>query len=77
MILHIKPVPHILSPAIDRQRPAIADVVDKQRNQLLRKLVRSIVVGAIGHHHRHPVSVVEGTDEMVGGRLRRRIWTVR
>ena len=47
MVLDIEPVTDILALAIDRQRLAMADVVDKQRNQLLRELVGTIVIGAV------------------------------
>ena len=35
MILYIEPVAHVLTLAIDRQRFAVADIVDKQRNEFL------------------------------------------
>ena len=65
MVFYIKPVANILSLAINRQWLAMADVVYEQRYQLLRELIRTIVVGAVGHDGRHAVCVVEGTNEMV------------
>ena len=44
MILNIQPVAHILTLTIDGQRLTMADIVDKQRNQLLRELIRTVVV---------------------------------
>lgn len=65
VVLNIKPIPHILSLAIDRQGLTLAYVVDKQRNQLFRELIRPVIVGTVGHYSRHPVSVVIGPDKMV------------
>ena len=52
----------------------MTDVVDKERDQFLRELVRSVIIGAVGNHHREAVGVVEGADEMVraglGGAIR-------
>ncbi len=69
VILHIEPVADILALAIDRERLAVADIVDEQRDKLLRELVRAVVVGAVRHYGRHPVSVVERADEVVAARL--------
>jgi len=55
----------------------MTDVVDEQRNQLLRELVWTIVVRAVGHDGRHTVCIVESTDEVVRACLRCRIWRVR
>ena len=41
------------------------DIVDEQRNQLLRELVWTVVVRAVGHDGRHTVCIVESTDEVV------------
>ena len=77
MILHIEPVAHVLALAIDRQRLALADVVDEQWDQLFRELVRTVVVRAVGHDGRQAVGVVEGSHEMVAARLRCRIGAMR
>ena len=65
MVLHIQPVAHILALTIYWQWLAMTDIVDEQRNQLLRELIWSVVVGAVGHDGWHSVCVVESTDEMV------------
>ena len=41
------------------------DIVDEQRNQLLRELVWTVVVRAVGYDGRHTVCIVESTDEVV------------
>ena len=58
---------------VDGQRPALKRVQDDQRDQLLREVVRPVVVGAVGRERRQPVSVVVGPHEMIRSRLRRRI----
>ena len=77
VILNVEPVTHILPFSIDRKRTTLTDVIDEQWYKLLRKLVRPVIVRAVGHNCRHPVSVMIGTDKMVTGSLCRRIRTVR
>lgn len=48
----------------------MTDVIDEQRNQLLRKLVGAIVVRAVRHNRRHAVGVVISPHEMVAAGLR-------
>ena len=55
----------------------MADIIDEQRDQLLRKLVRSVVVRAVGHDGRHTIGIVKGTDKMVAARLTRTVGTMR
>ena len=54
----------------------MADIVDEQGYQFLRELVGAVVVRAVRNYGRHPVGVVEGTHEMVGGGLRRTVGAV-
>ena len=65
MILDIQPVADILTLSVNRQRLTMADIVDKQRNQLLRKLIRAIIIRAVGHDSRHAVSIVISPHEVV------------
>ena len=44
MVNNIESVAHVLSLAIDRQWLAVTDVVDEQRDEFLRELVRTVVV---------------------------------
>ena len=75
VIFDIEPVAHVFALAVDRQRLAVADVVDEQRYQLFRELVRAVVVGAVGHNGGHAVGVMEGAHKVVtaglGGTVRR------
>lgn len=62
----IEPVAHVLALSIDRQRFAVTDIVDEQRNELFGELVGTVVVGTVGHDGGHSVCVMIGTDEVVG-----------
>ena len=77
MVFDIQPVAHVLATAVHGQRLSVADVVDEQRNELLRKLVGPVVVRAVGHQRRHPVRVVVGSHEVVGRGFRGRVGAVR
>ena len=65
VIYHIQPVAHILALAIYRQRFAMADIVDEQRDEFLGELIWTVVVRAVGHDSRHSVCIVEGAHEVV------------
>ena len=77
MILHIQPVTDIEALTINGKWLAMTDVVDEQRYQLLGELIRTIVVGAVGHNGRHAVCIMESTDKMVAACLGSRIWRMR
>ena len=77
VVHHIEPVAHIDALAVNRQRLVVLDIVDEQRDQFLRKLVRTVVVGTVGDDRRQAVGVVVGTHEVVGRGLRRGVRTVR
>ena len=49
MVLNIQPVPDILSLSIYRERSVMPYIVYKQRYQLLRELIWTVIVGAVGH----------------------------
>ena len=65
MVLDEEPVADVLSLAVDRQRFAVADVVDEQRDELLGELVGTVVVGTVGDKRGHSVGVMVGADEVV------------
>ena len=71
MVLDIEPVAYVLAFAIYGQWLAVADIVDEQRDQLFGKLVRPVVVRAVGDQRRHAVGVVVGPDEVVATTLSR------
>src|SRR5579871_1976537 len=47
VILDVQPVADVTAVAVDRKRPLVDRVEDHQRDQLLGKLVRPVVVGAV------------------------------
>src|SRR4030088_1349914 len=55
VIFDIKPVAYLQPVAIDRQRPSLQRVVNHQRNQLLWKLKRTIIVRAVRGDYRKPI----------------------
>lgn len=65
VVFHVEPVADVESLPIDRQRLAAPYVVDEQRDEFFRKLVRTIVVRAVGHYCRKSVGVVECPDKVV------------
>ena len=69
VIDNIKPVADIFAVAVNRQGFSLKGVVDDQRNELFRKLVRSIVIGAVGNQRRQSIGMKIRADQMVGGRL--------
>ena len=76
MVLDIEPVADVVAGAVDRQRLARQTLEDHQRDQLLREMVGAVIVGAVGQHHRQPVGLVPGADQMVARRLAGRIGRV-
>ena len=69
MVFYEEPISHVLTLAVYWQWLAMANVVDKQRYQLLRELVRTIVVRAVGNDGRHAIGIVESTHEVVATSL--------
>ena len=77
MIHHIQPVAHVFPLTVYWQRFAVTDVVDEQRNQFLRELIRPVVVRTVRHDGRHAVRVVERPHKVVAARLAGRVGAVR
>ena len=77
MVFHIEPVTHVLTFAIHRQRLAVADIVDEQRDELLGELIRAVVVGAVSDNGWKAVGIMESSHEVVARSLGGTIWTVR
>ena len=77
VILDVQPVAHVAAVAVDRQRTPLERVQDHQRNQLLRKLIRPVVVRAVRDEDRQPVGVEVGPHQVIGRRLARRVRRVR
>ena len=70
VVFDIEPVTHIRAVTIDGKLLAAEDVVDDERNEFFRKMVRAVVVGATGDGDGHLVGVVVGHHNHVGTRFR-------
>ncbi len=73
MIVHIKPVAHIVAGAIDRQIFTGQAFDDHQRDQLFREVERTVIVGAICNQYWQAIGVVPCPYEVVRTGLARRI----
>ena len=51
----------------------MADIVDEEGDQLLGELIGSIVIRAVGHQCRHPISIMVSTDKVIAGSLTCRV----
>ena len=70
MILHVDPVPGVLSGPVHRKGRVLQRVHHEQRDELLRVLVRSVVVGAARDDDRQSVRREVGEGETVRPGLR-------
>src|SRR6185369_169184 len=73
VILDMQPVAYIQAITVDRERLFVDDVVDHERDQLLWKMIRTVVVGTAGIESRHPVGLVVGTYQEVRTGFARRV----
>ena len=76
MIHDVKPVPHLLTVAVDRQGLAVQCIEDHQRDQFFREMVGPVIVAAVGGEYRQLVGVMPGAHEVIGGRLACRVGAV-
>ena len=77
MVADIEPVADVQPVAVHRQGLAGDRVMDHQRDQLFRKLPRTVVVRAVGRQRGQPVGVAVRAHQMIGTGLRGRVGTVR
>ena len=77
VVVDVQPVADVEPVAVQRHRPAVEQVGDEQRDDLLRELVRPVVVGAAGDAHVEAVGAGVGQGEQVAARLARRVRRVR
>ena len=77
MVTDVQPVADVEAVAVHREIPAFQDVHDHERDQLLGKVVRTVVVGAVGRGDVEPVGVVIGAHQVIRRRLARRIRRIR
>ena len=70
MVGDIEPVADIFPCTVNRQLLIRQRAADDERNQLLREMVGSVVVGAAGNGHRQAVGPVVGQHKEIRRRLR-------
>src|SRR5690606_4023007 len=74
VVLYKQPVSGELTVSIDWERFIIQDIVNTQRNQFLWKMIRAIIIRAVGDHYRKTVCIMIGSYEMIRRGLGCRIW---
>lgn len=77
VVSDMEPVADIAAIAIDRQRLVRQSANDRVRDQLLRKMIRPVIVRAAGYQGGKSVGFPPGANEMIGRGLARRIGRVR
>ena len=73
VVLHVQPVANVLAVTVDRQRLVVQHVRDHERNQLLREMIRAVVVRTARNRHRHAERAVVRLHEQVSACLARRV----
>src|ERR1035437_5221517 len=73
VIFHMQPVTPVHSVAVDRERSSLQRVHERERDELLGKLQRPVVVGAVARRYGHAERAMVGADEMIACGLARRI----
>ena len=69
VILYVEPVTDVLAIAVDRKILAVQRIVDHQRDELLRELIRAVVIAAVRDIGRELIGVHEGLDHKIGRSL--------
>ena len=77
MVLDMEPIADLQAVAVDRDRLTFERVEDRERDQLLRKVIRPVIVRAVGDDGRKPIGRVPGGDQVIGRCLGGRIGRVR
>ena len=73
VVFGVEPVPHVCPVAVDGEGLVLQRMDKHEGDELLRKLVRAVVVGAAGDGHGHAVGAVPCLYEEVGRRFRGRV----
>ena len=73
VVVDVQPVAHVEPVAVERHLAAVEQVRDEQRDDLLRELVRPVVVGAPRDADGQAVRAVVGAGEQVRARFGRRV----
>ena len=65
VVFNVQPVADLLAIAVHRQGLACQRVDDHQGDQLFRKMIRPVVIAAVGGEHRQTIGVVVGPHQVV------------
>ncbi len=76
VIVDEEPVADVLAIPVNRQLLAFEGMQDHERNQLFRKLKRTVIIGAVGGEHRQLEGVEVGARQVIRAGLRRRVGAV-
>ena len=58
MVFDVQPIPHVRAISIDRQTLSLTGVQNHKGDELFRKLIRPVIVGAVGCQNRQAKGVV-------------------
>ena len=70
VIVDIKPVADVRAGAVYRERLLPETIQNRERDKLLREMIRPVIVRAVRNQNRQSVRIAPGADEMIGRRLR-------
>ena len=73
MIVDEKPIPDVSSTSINWDWKSFQPIDDRQRDELLRKLVRTEIVRAVADNCRQAISFMPSAYQMIGARLACRV----
>ena len=73
MVGYVQPVADIRAVTVYRKFLVCQRTADHQRNQLLREMIWTVVIGAAGYCHRKPVSSMVCQYKQIRTRLGRRV----
>ena len=77
MVFYIQPVAYVCTVSVYRQAFSLEDILDDQRDQLFRKMIRTVVVRAARNGNRHLIRVAISHDNQVGAGFRSAVRAVR
>ena len=66
VVRHMKPVPYIFAGAVYRKLLIRQGTADNKRDQLFRKMIRAVVIGAARNSHRQSIGPVVSQHKQVG-----------
>ena len=69
MVFDVEPVADLLAVAVNGERFPLEGVEDHQRDQFFGKVIRAVIVGAVGRDRGQMISVLKGADDVVAGGL--------